>query len=369
VRIFHLCADQGVPLDGTKGASVHLRDLATAFARQGHDVRMFVANLGSGPSDGLPFGVQELETDSIRDAAATYGRPDAVYERYALGHDEGLGAARDLDLPFVLEVNAPLVAEASRHRPWKVGPGDREVERKLFREADLVVAVSEPLRSYVAEVRGTSRGTTVVRNGCDPERFAAVRPPARDGEAATLVFLGHPKPWHGAEELPRLVAELRRRGHDVRLLLIGGGQRANRVLDRARAKGVLDHVEVTDELSPEEAARRLSEGTVAVAPYPPHPFFYFCPLKVMECMAAGLPVVSTAQGDVPLILGDAGVAVPPGDRTALADAVETLLSDDDLRRSLGDRARARAMSTFTWDHAADDVIESIRQVSVRGHAA
>jgi glycosyltransferase involved in cell wall biosynthesis len=91
---------------------------------------------------------------------------------------------------------------------------------------------------------------------------------------------------------------------------------------------------------------------VALAPYPEHRFFYFCPIKVIEYMAAGLPVVSTDQGDVPTILDKAGVVVPGGDTHAFADAVDQLLGDAELRRRLGTRARHRALSTFTWDRTA-----------------
>ena len=131
---------------------------------------------------------------------------------------------------------------------------------------------------------------------------------------------------------------------------------------RARECGVADRIEVTGPVSTEDAARRLRAGTVALAPYPPDPFFYFCPLKVMECMAAGLPVVTTAQGDLPEILGDAGVLVAPGDRHAITDAVERVLEDEPLRWALGTRARERAVSSFTWDDAADRMVRAVTEI-------
>jgi glycosyltransferase involved in cell wall biosynthesis len=73
-------------------------------------------------------------------------------------------------------------------------------------------------------------------------------------------------------------------------------------------------------------------------------------------MAAGLPVVATAQGDIPEILGGTGVLVPPGDPKALASAVRALLQDPQLRRELGSRARATAMSKLTWDRVAARLI-------------
>ncbi|HEX2069509.1 MAG TPA: glycosyltransferase family 4 protein, partial [Actinomycetota bacterium] len=303
MKILQICADRGIPLDGTKGASVHLRSMASAFRSQGHHVRLFVADVGEDRNATDEFPAQILEPGSLAEDARRWGPPDLVYERYALGHLQGLDAARALGAPFVLEVNAPLVLEASRHRPGTVRAGDDELERRLFRSADVVAAVSEPLRKYVADARGTDQGTLVVRNGCDPDVFPTPAPLCPDGPQR-LVFLGHPKPWHGADELPQLVMDLRRRGWDVDLLVIGGGPGADAVARKARTLGGENHVEITGPLSPESAATRLLEGAVAVAPFPPEPFFYFCPLKVIECMAAGLPVVTTAQGDLPEVVDD-----------------------------------------------------------------
>ena len=357
-----MCADRGIPLEGTKGASVHMRSLAAALVGAGHEVVGFAAaRPASGPPYPAPVHVLE-SARTIADVASSLGTPDVVYERYSLGHAGGLLAARWLGRPFVLEVNAPLVLEAGHHRPGSVGPGDADVERWLYRGADLVVAVSEPLRRHVAEVRGTDEGTTVVPNARDPALYPS--PAALDGAAgATLVFLGHPKPWHGAQHLPHLVALLRGRGVDVRLLVVGGGKGADAVVAAAGAGAVAPWVEVTGPLAPGAAAARLVEGTVAVAPYPPDSFFYFCPLKVVECMAAGLPVVTTAQGDLPIIVGDAGVLVPPGDVEAMARAVEDLVVDEGHRRRLGGAARARALACFTWEAAADRLVQAVAGLS------
>jgi glycosyltransferase involved in cell wall biosynthesis len=365
VRIFYVCADPGIPVDGTKGASVHLRSLTAALARAGHDLTVFAARPANGGAAPL-VTVRPYESgSSLMGAASTVGRPDLVYERYALGHGGGLLAARDLGVPFALEVNAPLVDEAGQHRPQTVQDHHAEVERMLFRHADAVFAVSEPLRRYVARIRGTDRGTETLPNGCDPALFPAPAPlDARRGHV--LVFLGHPKPWHGAEAIPALLADLVARGRDPVLLLIGGGPGADRVAEAAGDLRLADRVVITGPVTTETAARLLLLGEVALAPYPEHPFFYFCPIKVIEYMAAGVPVVSTAQGDVPAILGDTGLVVPAGDRSAMADAVDRLLADDALRRTLGGRARRRALSRFTWDRTARAIVERFLPALIAG---
>jgi glycosyltransferase involved in cell wall biosynthesis len=354
VKIYVLCADHGIPPDGTKGASLHLRAVAEGLVKLGHEVTAFVSVPSQG-SDSFPTPLRRLSSaHSILGYAMAEGRPDVVYERYSLGHTDGLLAAGELEVPFVLEVNAPLLLEAAAHREETIELSHAEAETRLFRQADLVVTVSKPLREYVTRVRGSSDGTAVIRNGCD-ERLFPRAAPLRDG-AKTLVFLGHPKPWHGAGGLPRVLANLLRRGHDVRLLLVGGGPGAEEVMQEALIEKVSERVEVTGPLPHGEATRRLLDGTIAVAPFPPLPFFYFCPLKVIDCMAAGLPVVTTAQGDLPAILDGTGVLVPPGDEQAFVETLEKLLLDASLRQSLGKAARSRALNALSWSKSLKELL-------------
>jgi glycosyltransferase involved in cell wall biosynthesis len=78
-----------------------------------------------------------------------------------------------------------------------------------------------------------------------------------------------------------------------------------------------------------------------------------CSVKLLELMAAGLPIVAGRVGQVAEYLDDgrSGLLVPPGDPAALAQAALRLLNDDDgaLRERLGKAARERAIRDFSWD--------------------
>jgi glycosyltransferase involved in cell wall biosynthesis len=72
------------------------------------------------------------------------------------------------------------------------------------------------------------------------------------------------------------------------------------------------------------------------------------PLSVIEAMAAGLPIVSTAVGGVPELLqnGKEGFIVQPGNADGLSEAMVTLLNDSNLRRMMGVAAAVRAKAKF-----------------------
>jgi glycosyltransferase involved in cell wall biosynthesis len=73
---------------------------------------------------------------------------------------------------------------------------------------------------------------------------------------------------------------------------------------------------------------------------------------VLELMAAGVPIVACAVGELPATLGDAAVLVPPGDEAAFARAVLSLLADPAMGRRMAAAARARVAGLFTWERLA-----------------
>jgi glycosyltransferase involved in cell wall biosynthesis len=358
LRIAQVCADRGIDPHGTKGASQHLRGVAGGLAGLGHHVRTFTAR----PTDGtFPTAIQRL------DALEATTDVDVVYERLSLGHRAGFDHARRLDVPFVLEVNAPLVDEAERHRPDAVSSGDRDVEIELLHDADLVISVATELTEWIRNVR--SGPTLTQPNGFEPSWFPAVpHIPRRSIDARyPLVFLGHPKPWHGADRIGPLLLTLAETGHRPRTLVIGGGAGAEWLLAAADRHGLADQVTVTGALDPREATRRLADATIGLAPYPRQTPFYFCPLKIIDYLAAGLAVVSTDQGDIAELVGDAGVVLAdPDDDDAFAAAVRTLLDDDETRVAMATSGRSRAHRSMTWHHVArvtsDAITAAVEQV-------
>ena len=82
------------------------------------------------------------------------------------------------------------------------------------------------------------------------------------------------------------------------------------------------------------------------------------PVALMEAMAAGVPVISTTTGGIPELLGDgAGILVPPEDSKALADAIEQLMKDSELRYKIGAKGKEKVKKEFAIDSVVTKMVE------------
>ena len=166
--------------------------------------------------------------------------------------------------------------------------------------------------------------------------------------------------WH----VVRAVAELRRRGHDLVLTLVGGGD--------GPAQGRLDA----------EIARSDPDGAfVEQLPFVPHgdlprhlaatDLFIFAsscenmPNTLVEAMAVGLPIACAERGPMPEVLRDGGVYFDPEQPDSIAAAIGRILTEPDLRTTLADRARVYSRE-YSWQRCADEtwrfLVETYRAV-------
>jgi glycosyltransferase involved in cell wall biosynthesis len=382
-RALFVRADISVPL--TAGGSLaHIRGVIGGLEDQG----VAVSFLTPGPVAGFePDGerVVQLPPDprhrlSIELPALAYNRAleaavveqarrrgaDLVYHRYALGCYGAAAAARALDLPLVVEFNG---SEVWISKQWGEGLEHpelmEEIERRTLRAADLVVAVSEPLREPLRAAGVPDDRVLVNPNGVDPDRFDPERlAPARAAHRARLGvrdehvvvgFVGTFGAWHGAEMLARAAARVGAivGGVPVHYLLIGEGPRRREAEATVAHAGIGDAVTFTGLVPQDETPGLLAACDVAVAPHVPNadgtPFFG-SPTKLFEYMASGRAIVASALDQIGEVLEDEVTAlmVAPGDERALAAGLIRIVSDPPLRARLARAARERAVSHHSW---------------------
>jgi glycosyltransferase involved in cell wall biosynthesis len=164
-----------------------------------------------------------------------------------------------------------------------------------------------------------------------------------------------------------VLQRVRERHPDVRLLVVGSGffGEEERLKVEAEERGLGDHVVVAGYVPEEELPAWLGRGDVALYPMADTLINRAkSPVKVLEPMVMGLPLVAHRVGQAAEFIGDAGVLVEPGDIQGMAEAVSALLDDPDRRESLGRRAQERVWREFNWERLSL-VAESAFKVALK----
>ncbi len=290
-----------------------------------------------------------------------------------------LPAARRLGFTVVMEAHQPFTTWAigERRRLWSASvppPGafstmariDHAYERRVYAEVDGVICTTNAMRKRVRRLRPETP-TLVLRNGApDPATVAAAAPD--DAGGTDVIYTGRTSSEKGTDVLLRAIAAL----PGVTATIVGGPAEDDIAPYRelATSLGLGERVRL---LPWEDQARllaRVRSARVAVHPLPGSGSrewrIYTCPLKVLEAMALGTPVVATNLPALRELIRDGvhGLLVEPGDPGALANGIYRILSDPALAAALARAARRRARRFF-HSARAERLARFIEQVARR----
>ena len=227
-------------------------------------------------------------------------------------------------------------------------------ERLLARGVDRYIAVSHDVaKRLVQTFHWPPQKIEVIHNTVQFERFRhPVDPRLRQqltGGAGGPVCLTAARldPQKGLDVLLQAAAQV----PDARFVLAGEGLERSRLEQRVAALGLGDRVLFLGHRN--DVPELLAACDVFVLPS----LYEGSSLAVLEAMAAGKPVVTSAIGgtDELIVHDESGLLVPPGDAAALARMIRRVLADPPLRAHLGAAARDRAETLFSAPVAAERV--------------
>ena len=381
MRIAYICCDPGIPVFGTKGASVHIQEVVRELRSIGHEVALYAVRSGKHIPDDLTdlelhleavadVEPAEREQAQARAAERIVSRviadgADLVYERYSLFSTALADITAATGVPGILEVNAPLIDEQRRHRSLVDASGAAQVLRRQVTAARATVCVSDPVADWVrrrtADLFDTGAGDVAGRihtvpNGVSVRR---IQPQPEDPDQVVVTFVGTLKPWHGVADLITAAA-LARQSWSLRI--IGDGPEMDSLRAQAGRLGV--EVDFRGAVAPQDIPTHVAGSAIGVAPYPDlggGEQQYFSPMKVLEYLAAGLAVVASDVGQIPQLLEDGsgrhGMLVAPSDPTALAAALDDLAACPDRRARMGRSGRLLAEERHSWHRTVARILE------------
>ncbi|HWO83452.1 MAG TPA: glycosyltransferase [Solirubrobacterales bacterium] len=353
---------------------------------------MLLASLDRGEWEPTLLLEDAPEVEPLRDRAAALGVPVRLVAPLPLGL---AGARRVPALARLLRRERPAVFHAHMSSPvackWglaaavlarvpavlgtvQVGayePPNRSAYwqlRALARGVDRYLAVSREIAVELTEKLGwPAERVEVVYNAVDTERAAVAAPPGlreQLGGSATRPLVLTParlNPQKGHRVLLEAVAEV----PDALFLLAGDGPERAPLEAEAERLGLADRVRFLGRR--EDVPQLLAVCDVFALPS----LYEGSSLAVLEAMAAGIPIVSSAIGGTDELIEDgrSGLLVAPGDAKTLAAALRRALGDEELRRSLAGRARDRVDAGLTREQMADRVTASYRELLGEGSVA
>jgi glycosyltransferase involved in cell wall biosynthesis len=259
-----------------------------------------------------------------------------------------------------------LRPEHVSHRRWSFEL-KRAAHRALYRfgarRVDGVIAVSDDTASAFDAVTGRAGRTVVVCNAVDVDRFPAAvdRERARrdlgiGADEHVMTMVGTFKRQKGHRYLVEAMASIAADRPDLRLLMVGDGELRGDIERDIAARGLADRIEVLGTRRDVPELLAMSDSFVLPS------LWEGLPLALVEAMASRLPVIATAVSGTNQVVvnGVSGLLVQPGDASALAEAMRTVVGEPETAAALADAGRNRVASMFGAESQAEQLATLFR---------
>ena len=394
IALISVHGDPAVDIGGEEagGQNVYVRQVGEALAHLGWEVDMFTRQadakqprlvqhqdhcrtirLTAGPEAFIPRQeifehCDEFVEEVIKFVRREGRQYDLIHTNYWLSAWVGLELRRRLFFPMIHTYHSlGAVKYQSVEEPHHTATRRLEIEKATLETADCIVATSPQEKEYLRSLVSSRGNITIIPCGTDINHFGSIGyEQAREKlgfspEEKVIYYIGRFDPRKGIETLVRAVNESELRGKVPLRLIIAGAYRPDQSDGKEKARiaqiveelGLSDITEFPGRISDENLPIYFAAADVCVVPSHYEPFG----LVPIEAMASGTPVVGSAVGGLnfTVISEETGLLVPPKDEKAFAKAIDRILSDPEWRDQLGEKARKRMESGFSWEGVASQL--------------
>lgn len=288
---------------------------------------------------------------------------DFIYERYSLYNYVGILVSQRLNIPLVLEVNAPFAHETEEHEQPPFPKLAKKIEINIFEKADLIIVISKSLKNYLEKLGIAPNKIFIMHNGVNFEKFnwkvskKKVINKYKNNNKTVVGFVGGLEPHHGLKLLFNAVNKLKEKDKVV-LLIVGDGSYRNELEQLSNKLGIKSVF--TGEISHEEVPKYISAMDITVKP-DANP--YCSPMKIFEYMAMKKPILACKTKSVEEIItnGFNGVLVNPNSNS-IKEGLENLIHEKKLRNEISENGYKYVKEKFSWEKNAEKVIELVQDI-------
>lgn len=291
---------------------------------------------------------------------------DIIHDNQCLGY--GLLTLQKRGLPVVATVHHPITRDlqlALDAAPdWRYRLLVRRwhsflrMQNKVVQRLQHLVTVSECSRADIAAAFDLSAARIqLIHNGIDTTTFQP-REQIACIPFRVMTTASADQPLKGLRYLLEAIALLKPRYPQLELLVVGKLKEGGQTEQLLTSLQLMDSVSFVSGISTQALVDYYAEASVVVSPS----LYEGFGLPAGEAMACGCAVISSDGGALPEVVGDAGLIVPAGNSEALAQALEQVLTDNELRQTLERKGRERILEKFSWQVAAREFTRYYRQM-------
>lgn len=153
---------------------------------------------------------------------------------------------------------------------------------------------------------------------------------------------------------------------NIKVLIVGGGDKLHLLKQLAIELKITDNIIFTDYVNQTDIPEYIAAADIAVACFADNEITKGkSPLKIAEYLAMGIPIIASRVGDVPKMVGNAGILVEPNNSEELATTIISLLNTSEKRIGLGQQARLRAEQIYNWPQISKTFITAYEKSAGR----
>ncbi len=290
-------------------------------------------------------------------------KPDLIYERSEYLQDSGARMAKKYGIRYFLEVNAPFVEEMRHFEGYSLYEGKaHKVEKFKLDAARKVFSVSSALSGFLCKRYNCDPAKIILQPNCinpaqlsDNGGIEGLKDSLGLGDNKVIGFVGSIFPYHGVDVLIKAFAKVNREDAGTRLLIVGDGTIMPDLRKLAQDLGMSEKIIFAGKIPHKNVFSYIQIMDICVMA---KSNWYGSPVKIFEYGLMNKPVIAPDTSPVRdvMVHRESGLIVGD-DEDELAAAILSYLNNAELAMSCAGNFHRRVTSEFTWQKAAERIIQ------------